>query len=453
MVKKQKYIPLITLNGELSNKFIVFIGNYSESTLTKIAKSNEFVLRAQFNDASFLCQEDLCNSMRYYIGKLKDVTFHEKLGSMEKKTLRIKALSKFLSVWIKDAYILDVEQASILAKADMTTLIGQEYPNLQGVIGAYYAEKSNIYSSNVIKAVSQHLKPLDAEDNTPTNPVAIAISVADKLDNIVGFFIAGEKPTGSKDPFALRRSALGIIRTLINNKLFIKIDLAIEKSVQLYADCFRKKQEITNDPYGNTENTSKKRTGVIQKILKKGEKNRGEKIIIDEVKFFIQERLRSLLLSHGIRHDIVHASTKLTSEGQDILAITRKAALINKALLESPENIVGTYKRAANILNKTNLVDIKNKVKINPRLLNVKYEIDLYNEILTRKHITKEYVANLDFENAILSLRPIGKKMNIFLDHVMVNCSDIEIKLNRLKLLADCCRLFNKIVDFSEIKE
>ncbi len=439
LAKKQKYIPLQTKDGKLSNFFIVPLANYSESNLDIITASHERIFRIQLNAALHLCEEDLKKSLDHYLEKLKYITFHDRLGSMHQKSTRITALSKYLSMWVKDAHVLDVEKAAMLTKIGLATFMGQEYPHSQGIIAAYYTEKEGMHSQEVITAIAQHLMPIDAYDATPDSPAAIAISIADKMDNIVGFFISGNQPSGSKDPFGLRRAALGIIRNIINNQLFMPINVLITKSMALYTNSLHKKESV------------------IKKIfLRKKDSHEDYRIksVTEEVLLFIQERLRALLLSYNIRYDIVNSLTKFTHKNQDILVITKKAAVVSHVLEKNHDNITAPYKRAANILQKSDLAPLqKIRIKINYKLLQDKHELDLYNELTTRKEIIKQYLRDLDFKNATISLIPIGTKINLFLDNVMVNCDNMELRTNRIRILAKCCNLFNKILDFNEIKE
>ena len=227
----QKYFCLRDKSGKLAPFFLVVSNMKTNDKGKQIVAGNERVLRARLSDANFFWNQDRQKKLEYRAKDLGKITFHAKLGTVLEKTERIAGLAKFISVWIPHANLAMVEKAATLCKADLVTDMVGEFPELQGIMGAYYAKHSG-EPDEVANAIKEHYSPNGPDDDYPQTPVSIAIALADKMDTLVGMFAIDEKPTGSKDQFALRRAALGVIRIILENKLNVPLRVALEQALR-----------------------------------------------------------------------------------------------------------------------------------------------------------------------------------------------------------------------------
>lgn len=415
MRSHQKYFYLTKTDGSLSNHFITIANITTSDNGAIIIRGNEKVLRARLSDANFFFNIDKQKTSNTRIEELKNVTFHAKLGSIYDKVIRIKELSSCLNNFIKADNNL-VEQASLLCKSDLTSTMVGEFPELQGIMGGYYTDIEG-YKKEVVEAVRDLYKPMGAEDTSPTNPVSIIIAIADKIDSLSGLFSANEKPTGSKDPFALRRAALGVIKIILDNKLRFDLNIILNKSLELY--------KIPHEKIN---------------------------IIRLELQEFFTERLKFLLKNQSIRHDIISAvfDTKL----YDLYDLLNKANAIQKFIESSNgSKLLIAYKRASNIvINEEKKHNTNYNISPNINLLQAKEEKELFNALEIAKKSIKNALANNDIDNCLQGLEPLREPIDNFFNKVMVNVEEEELRKNRLSLLAAIRGLLETIANFQLVE-
>lgn len=432
----QKYFCLQDHKKNLSSKFI-FVSSaiIDEHNRHKIIEGNEKVVRARLADANFVVEEDLKIPLKDRVDDLHKIIFHQKLGSVYDKCDRIENLAELLSIWIAHCDINLVKKSAFLCKADLATKAIAELPELQGKIGAHYA-KLQLHNQKVSTAIYEHYLPLGANSELPTTPLGCALSIADKIDTIVGMFLANEKPTSSKDPFALRRAALGIIRIALAYEINLPLKVLIDKSLKLY------------------------KPHLQAKLL--AEQNIDKKTLHEEISRFLFDRLKSFLKENkNVRGDIANAAIDdyvidlSKKEYCDILIVAKKALSLNE-LIKNPQNIaiIELYKRSANVLAIEEKRDKKTYVK-DPNSLLFKSE---YEKTLSRmlKKITPDYTKFVlagKFEEAFALLRILHEPLTQFFDHVQVNDKSKMLRQNRLLLLSKIRFLFNQVADFSGVEK
>lgn len=436
--QNQKYFCLEDDKGNLSEYFIFFSDKINDSADgNAIVKDNESVVRARLSDSKFFIDEDIKTPLANRLDDLRKIVFHEKLGSIYHKTKRVTQVSKFLPIFVPHCDLSLVEKAVILSKADLPTKAVAELPELQGKIGSYYALLQD-ENEEVASSIFEHYLPLGPNSALPQTPLGIVLSIADKIDSITGFFLADEKPTSSKDPYALRRAALGIIRIGFEYELTFPIRILVEKSLNAYP------------------------IKVLKELLKEKEGKFFDKkkaIVIEVVKFFV-ERLKSYLKDNeNLRTDIVNAVIEEYLENLeehrycDILYIAKKVKFIDEFVKDKEHaKLIEFYKRAANILAIEEKKDQKSYFRKPSRLsYKNKFESDLYKRI---KQISKDYnklILKGDFANAFKLLYVLELPIEQFFANVKINDEDSNVRENRLVLLAQIRALFNKVADFSQI--
>lgn len=407
MKNNQKYFPLYDANGKLTNKFIIVSNMIAEDGGKRIIAGNERVIKARLSDAKFFWDQDQKQKLEFFLPRLEQVIFHAKVGNMHDKVKHVSELAKFIANII-GADAKAAARAGYLCKADLVTGMVGEFAELQGIMGAYYAEKDE--GKVVALGIKEHYLPAGQDDAIPTAPVSICVALADKIYSLVQLWQAGEKPTGSRDPFGLRRAALGIIRIILENKLKISLrSLIIEAS-------------------------------------KSGET--GSEEIFD---FFI-ERMKYLLKNQNIRHDYISAA--LNTKGDDLLSLQNKAEALSRFLsTETGKQLLGAYNRAVNILN---IEEKKDKTTYTPEpeieLLQAIEEKDLFSTITDSEVPISKALNAEDYESAMSEFAKLQVYVNRFFDNVIVNDKSAEIRANRLKLLAKIRSFMETIADFGKIE-
>jgi glycyl-tRNA synthetase beta chain len=392
-------------SGKLVNKFILTANIEASDGGKAIVAGNERVIRARLSDAKFFYESDLKNwkgkSPDDLLKKFDQIVFHEKLGTQAERIARIARLAVELAPLVK-ADPKKVEAAAKLAKADLLTEVVGEFPELQGLMGKYYA-LANGADASVAAASEDHYKPQGPADRVPTDPVSIAVALADKIDTLVGFWAIDEKPTGSKDPYALRRAALGVIRLIVENKLRLPI-MKIAKSTDLLS--------------------------------------------------FFADRLKAQLREQGARHDLVDAVFAL--EGQDdLLMVVRRVEALGKFLdTDDGKNLLAGTKRASNILS---IEEKKDKRKFegapDTKLFKLDEEKKLACAITQVKTDASAAVAKEDFAAAMSAMAKLRPAVDAFFDKVKVNDDDKAVRENRLKLLNEIREATRAVADFSKIQD
>ncbi|WP_422021191.1 glycine--tRNA ligase subunit beta [Pyruvatibacter mobilis] len=423
MRSNQKYFAVRDpKTGGMAARFICVANVEAEDGGAAIADGNGRVLRARFSDARFFWDEDKKRRLDSRVDDLKKVVFHAKLGTVHDKMERVAGVAVDLVAPYVGADRGNVDRAARLAKADLTTGMVYEFPDLQGIMGRYYAIEDGEVAE-VADAIRDHYAPQSADDDVPTAPVSVAVSLSEKLDTLVGFWDIGEKPTGSKDPYALRRYALGVTRTILENEIRIPIR-QVMGSVWSYDGDNREAED--------------------------------RDATLDDLLSFFADRLKVYLRDRGARHDLVDAVFAM--EGQDDLwlIVQRVNALSDFLATNDGANLLAGYKRAANILR---IEEKKDGAPVsgtaNTELFSEKAESDLYAAIDAATGIAREAVAKEDFAGAMAALAKLRGPVDLFLDTetgVRVNDDDPKIRANRLKLLAQIRDALHTVADFSKVE-
>jgi glycyl-tRNA synthetase beta chain len=394
--------------AKLVNKFIVVANEETADGGKAIIAGNERVIRARLSDAKFFYETDLKTRLEDRLPKFEQIIFHEKLGTQAQRIARITSLAGQLAP-IVDADRVKAERAAQLCKTDLQTEVVGEFPELQGLMGRYYAEAQD-EDEAVAHAIEDHYKPKGPDDLVPSDPVSIAVALADKLDTLVGFWTIDEKPTGSKDAYALRRAALGVIRMVIDNKLRLPLTDVFQKAVKNFS------------------------TG-------------------GDLLSFFADRLKVQLREQGARHDLVDAVFSL--EGQDdLLMIVRRVEALGKFLdSDDGKNLLAGYKRATNIIRIEEKKDNREYTGVpDAKRYQLPEEKALAEAIGVAKKEAIADVAREDFEAAMRAMARLRPRVDAFFDKVTVNVDDKALRENRLRLLNEIREATRAVADFSKIE-
>jgi glycyl-tRNA synthetase beta chain len=407
-------------HAKLVNKFILVSNIEAEDGGAAIVAGNERVIRARLSDAKFFYETDLKTRLEDRLPKFEQIVFHEKLGTQAERIERIERLAGELAPLV-GADVEKAKRAARLCKADLLTEVVGEFPELQGLMGKYYAEEQG-EDEAVAHACEDHYGPKGPDDLVPSDPVSIAVALADKIDTLVGFWAIDEKPTGSKDPYALRRAALGAIRIILSNQLRLPLGKWID---------------VAHGGHAMSE------AGVTV---------RSEQII-PGLRAFFAERLKVQLRDQGARHDLVDAVFAL--EGQDdlFLIVRRVEALGTFLDTDDGKNLLAGYKRATNIIRIEEKKDSREYIGAPDRSLYKQTEEEaLAFEIERAKLGTERAIENEDFEGAMTHLARLRPYVDAFFDKVTVNVEDKALRENRLKLLNEIRAATRAVADFSRIE-
>ena len=413
MRKHQKYFALETKDGALANKFIV-VSNMLTPDDSVVVSGNERVLKARLADAKFFWDLDRKSKLESRVEALKDRIFQADLGTDHDRMLRIAQLARALAAHVPGTDAEKAARAALLCKADLPTGMVGEFPDLQGVMGRYYALHDG-EDPEVAEAIAAHYRPAGPSDAVPDQPLGIVIALADKFDTLAGFFAIGQKPTGSKDPYALRRAAIGIIRIILDNKLRLSL-----------------------------------RTALTAALAGHGKADADD--VVSELMAFFADRLKVHLKDEGIRHDLINAV--LTDDQDDLLRIVEKAeALAAFLITEDGSNLLTAYRRAANIVR----IEEKNDGQSHQGDLTSADLLEedshaLYTAALMTERRSKEALENEDDEAAMSALASLRLPLDIFFDNVTVNVDDPELREARLRLLARIGRAVEDVADFSKLE-
>ena len=416
MQQHQKYFPTLDNKENLTNNFFIVADTLDLKGFVKLG--NERVVDARLSDAEFFWNKNKSQSLVKQVSKLKNINYFKGLGTYYDKVQRIRKLSGLIS----DELLISkekIEIASIICKVDLLSDLVGEFPELQGVLGGYFAQSQG-FEKEVCLAISEHYLPIGIDSKVPKKPYSLALSLSDKLDSLVGFFGINLKPTGSKDPYALRRLAIGLIKMILENNKDLKLKDLINYSCQLY-----NKQscdfEIKN----------------VQKDLTE----------------FFNERFKNYMREKGIRQDIIESSTS-SNNLDNILKTFKKTSTLNKFITKKlGVDIISSYKRAFNILSsELNNKDFEITGSADPGLFKNDFEKNLYKKILDiRKDFTNVSKED-DYLGLLESLASAKKEISDFFENVIVNDSDETLKKNRLELLQMLCKTFDNYFNFSRIE-
>jgi glycyl-tRNA synthetase beta chain len=450
-----------TAHAKLIDKFILVSNLETEDGGKSIVAGNERVIRARLSDAKFFYETDLKVPLEHRLPKFKDIVFHEKLGTQWERIERIKFLVSELAAPV-GADFDKAGRAAQLCKADLLTEVVGEFPELQGTMGKYYAEAQG-EDEAVAHAIEDHYKPKGPDDLVPIDPVSVTVALADKLESLVDFWAIVEKPTGSKDPYALRRAALGVIRILqcgVRLKLNSIITAIANRIIEFKAteeparNAVRIAAVVMGIEYG-FRHVAILRPITTEKITEKIEEFRSSylKELADSLLAFFADRLKVQLREQGARHDLVDAVFAL--EGQDDLwLVVRRVEALGKFLdTEDGENLLAGFKRATNIIRIEEKKDNTTYADSPKRELYKQAEEEkLAFEIEHAKLGTARAVENEDFEGAMAHLARLRPYVDAFFDKVTVNVEDKPLRENRLKLLNEIRAATRAVADFSKIE-
>ena len=416
MQQHQKYFPIFDNKDRITNLFLV-VANLSDKK-GYVKNGNQRVIEARLSDAKFFWEKNKKQNLVKQITKLKSLSFFNQLGTFHDRTQRLRKLSSLIS----DQLNLSkekVEIASSICKADLVSDLVGEYPELQGVMGRYFALEQG-FELDVSLAVSDHYLPTGMNSDVPKKPISIAVALIDKIDLLVGFFGINEKPTSSKDPFALRRTAIGLLRIITENNLTVHLKELINYSANLY----------------NEQNVKFSNDSVFKEII-----------------IFLKERFKNLLKDKKIRPDIIKA-VESTNTGDDFLILYKKCIVFNKNVSKDIcKNIIGTYKRASNIIDQE-LKNKKENIMGQPEsfLFKKDEEKHLFEKI---NEIRKYFLSTKKDESYIETLKILAEAKpttDNFFENVIVNDDNSDIKKNRLELLQLFCKTYDSFIDFSKVE-
>jgi glycyl-tRNA synthetase beta chain len=431
--------------GELANKFILTANIEASDGGQAIVAGNERVIRARLSDAKFFYETDLKTRLEDRLPKFDSIVFHEKLGTQGERIARIERLAAEIAPLV-GADVEKAKRAAHLAKADLLTEVVGEFPELQGLMGKYYALAQG-EDAAVAAASEEHYRPQGPADRVPTDPVSVAVALADKIDTLVGFWAIDEKPTGSKDPYALRRAALGMIRILVSNNIRLRLWNVFSSATTIYRQSKNVRVTAGIDGWiAQGDKTGESVRETVQRVV------RG--LSASGLQDFFADRLKVQLRDQGARHDLVDAVFAL--EGQDdLLMVVRRVEALGKFLdTDDGKNLLAGTKRANNILA---IEEKKDKRTFdgapNPALYKLTEEKALAKAIGQVKAEASAAVAKEDFAAAMSAMAKLRPAVDAFFDKVKVNDDDAKVRENRLKLLNEIRSATRAVADFSKIQD
>ena len=416
MQSHQKYFPTFNNKGEITNEFLIVANKKDQKGLIKIG--NERVVEARLSDAEFFWNKDKTQNLVKKVSKLKSMSFFKGLGTYFDKVQRMRKLGGMIS----DDLLISkekVELSASICKTDLTSDLVGEFPELQGIMGGYFSMHQG-FDKDISLAITEQYLPIGLNSKTPKKPFSVALSVTDKIDTLVGFFGINEKPTSSKDPFALRRIAIGIIRTIIENKKDLKVNDLLNYSSSLYQD------------QGHN---------FINQDLQK------------ELYNFLKDRLRYYMKEKQIRFDIIDASISSFSLNK-LFSSFEKAKCLNKIInSQKGIDITSSYKRASNIFEsemKNNEIEINDTT--DPGIFKSDFEKNLYKKINEIKKYYSTINNDENYEKSLSILAEARKEVFEFFDNVKVNEENQNLRKNRLELINMLCKTFQNFINFQLLK-
>jgi glycyl-tRNA synthetase beta chain len=415
----QKYFSTLDSEGAIAPSF-VFVANIEATDGgAAIVDGNERVLAARLADARFFWDQDRKRTLEARVGELNGIVFHAKLGTLADKVWRMEALSAVLAPHIPGCDKEQAWRAARLAKADLVTDMVGEFPDLQGTMGAHYARHDG-EDEAVAQAIVEHYAPQGPADRCPSAPVSVAVALADKLDTLAGFWAIGETPTGSKDPFALRRAALGVIRLIVENKLRLPLSEILEQALDAQAAA--------------------------------GGAPPSQEVVADLMVFFA-DRLKVALRDRGVRHDLVTAVFALGGEDDLVRLLGRVEALSDFLASEDGANLLVAHERATNIVR----IEAKKDERVydgdvEGTLLKETEELALHKALEAARRKAEDALKTEDFSGAMAAMAELRHPVDAFFDHVMVNAEEEALRANRLKLLSSIDEVLHRVADFSRIE-
>ncbi|MQP63892.1 glycine--tRNA ligase subunit beta [Niveispirillum sp. SYP-B3756] len=458
----QRYFALETADGKLAPRFVVVANRTTADGGKAVVAGNERVLRARLSDAKFFWDQDLKVKLEDRLPGLKDITFHAKLGTLHQRVERIEALSKSIAQALGYS-ASEIEQAEIaawLSKADLTTGVVGEFPEVQGIMGRYVAYHEGL-PAPVAEAIADHYKPLGPSDRVPTDKVSVAVALAEKLDTLVAFYAINEKPTGSRDPFALRRAALGVIRLIVENGLRLRLREVLKNAYLPLATYLESNSTESFDYIGY----------LVQRHLS-DEQRQDENIearwehcwrvdaysaegddLTKDINGFFADRLKVSLKEKGVRHDLIDAVLALGGEDDLVRLLARVDALAGFVATDDGANLLAAYKRASNILRIEEKKDgIAYDAAVDASLLAQEEEKALADALVAAHTQAAPLIEAEDFTGAMAAFAAVRAPVDAFFEKVTVNADDKALRANRLRLLSQIRGTLGLIADLSKIE-
>lgn len=458
----QRYFALETADGKLAPRFVVVANRTTVDGGKAVVTGNERVLRARLSDAKFFWDQDLKVKLEDRLPGLKDITFHAKLGTLHQRMERMAALSKSIAQALGYS-ASEIEQAEIaawLSKADLTTGVVGEFPEVQGIMGRYVAYHEGL-PAPVAEAIADHYKPLGPSDRVPTDKVSVAVALAEKIDTLVAFYAINEKPTGSRDPFALRRAALGVIRLIVENGLRLRLREVLKNAYLPLATYLESNSTESFDYIGY----------LVQRHLS-DEQRQDENIearwvhcwrvdaysaegddLTKDINGFFADRLKVSLKEKGVRHDLIDAVLALGGEDDLVRLLARVDALAGFVATDDGANLLAAYKRASNILRIEEKKDgIAYDAAVDASLLAQDEEKALADALVAAHKHAAPLIEAEDFTGAMAAFAAVRAPVDAFFEKVTVNADDKALRANRLRLLSQIRGTLGLIADLSKIE-
>ena len=446
MKANQKYFPLLDASGKLSNKFLI-VSNISPADTSAVVGGNERVVRPRLADAKFFFDQDRKKTLESRVPGLARVVYHNKLGTQGDRTERVRAIARVIGAKLGgDTLAAQADQTARLAKADLLTDMVGEFPELQGIMGGYYARHDGL-DGDVADAIEDHYKPRFAGDELPRNLTGTVVALADKLETLSGLFGIGEKPSGDRDPFALRRHALGVIRMLVEKELGLDLDDAVQISLDVLDD-----EDLQRDwskrqfeaDFARPKTMARgglvmDSTGYVKRVIAKD--------TLAAILEFIFERFTGFLREQGFRAQEIEAVLALRPMRLGDVAARLSAV---RAFADLPEAVplAAANKRVGNILKK---VEGKVEAKVESALLREPAEKSLSESLASVKPVADEAFERGDYSASLKALAALKAPVDEFFEKVMVNADDPALRANRLGLLATLHGAMNRVADLSKL--
>lgn len=467
MKEHQKFFSVRNPKSGQIERFVTVANRTTADEGATILAGNEKVLGARLSDAKFFWDNDLRTvtsgaGMETWVKALENVTFHNKLGTQAELIDRMATLSRELAPLV-GAGADEAEQAARVAKADLSSEMVYEFPELQGLMGSYYARKAGM-SDAVADAAKDHYAPLGPSDDVPTEPVSIAVALAEKIDKLTGFWAIDEKPTGSKDPFALRRAALGVIRILVENDISLELatnvlprhvlsSLILLKGLEFKVAGTRIMTEELINLIG-----SEKASEISYAMVDADPAAREQSLLLrmDEIETslmsFIHDRLKVYLRDQGIRHDIIDACIAMDGS-DDLTRLVKRARALSETLkTDDGENLIQGFKRANNILSQAEEADgVEYSFGADPKFAETEAEKDLFAALDKAEAKITPAMAEQDFSTAMAAMAQLRGPIDAFFEAVQVNADNPTVRRNRLNLLSRIRTICSAVADLTKL--
>tara|TARA_B110000902_G_scaffold71905_1_gene85039 strand:- start:13439 stop:15610 length:2172 start_codon:yes stop_codon:yes gene_type:complete len=447
MKEHQKFFSVRNAKTGQIERFVTVANTVTADNGATILKGNQKVLFARLSDAQFFWENDLriANAgMQPWLDSLSNVTFHNKLGTQKDRIDRIVALASEIAPLV-GADVAEAAEAARVAKADLSSEMVYEFPELQGLMGRKYASKAGL-SDAIAAAAQEHYSPLGPSDDVPTAPVSVAVSLADKLDTLTGFWTIDEKPTGSKDPFALRRAALGVIRLILENDIKTELKAELRQAIKENAGAAYFQEALKEDlAFAATQGLEFYRQEAFKTY-------NNDLAVSEDLLSFFHDRLKVYLKDQGIRHDIIDACIAMEGSDDLTLLVKRAKALAATLATDDGENLIQGFKRANNILTKEEAKDgVEYSYGADPKHAQHDSERALFVALDEADKVIAPAMAAQDFGTAMTAMAALRGPIDAFFTDVQVNADQQVVRRNRLNLLSRIRKICLGVADLTRI--